>query len=211
MRTLLDCLKWILLSAFALELSSCATVPAPETPKNEPLTWHTRTQSLSDITRWDIKALVAIRTDKDAESISLRWQQNNQNYTINLFGPLGTNAYVLSGQPGKVELINPKGKKFYADSPESLFAQQTGWHLPVSHLKYWVRGLPAPGSIDFKQFDSFHHLSALRQDGWQIQFLRYTSLHQVDLPSKIFLNNPDIHVKIIISQWRPLSLTQPNE
>jgi outer membrane lipoprotein LolB len=208
MRTIFDCIKWILLPAFALALASCATVPAPETPKNEALTWNKRTLTLADITSWDIKASIAIRTSKEAESATLHWQQNKQKYTIYLFGPLGSNSYTLNGTPNKVELINPQGKKFYADSAESLLAQQTGWRLPVSHLKYWVRGLPVPGITATKHFDNYHHMSELAQDGWRIQFLRYTSMHDVDLPSKIFLNNSQLSVKIIISQWRPLLSTK---
>ncbi|MDR3478919.1 MAG: lipoprotein insertase outer membrane protein LolB [Gammaproteobacteria bacterium] len=210
MRTILDCFKWILLPAFALVLTSCATVPAPETPKNETLTWNTRTQTLSNINSWDIKALIAIHTSKEAESATLRWQQNKQNYTIYLFGPLGSNSYTLNGTPSKVELTSPKGKKFTADSAESLLAQQTGWRLPVTNLKYWVRGLPVPGTAATKHFDTYHHLTELNQDGWHVQFLRYTSMHGIDLPSKIFLNNTDLSVKIIINQWQPLQARSQN-
>ena len=209
METYYRALKRIFFTAFALGLASCATLPAPETPKNETLPWDSRVQTLSSIESWDIKGLIAIRTNKDAESANLNWQQNRQSFIINILGPLGSNSYTLVGSPGKVELTNPKGKKFYAESPEALLTQQTGWRLPVSHLKYWVRGLPVPGMAANKHYDAYHHLTELTQDGWQVQFLRYTSAHQVDLPSKIFLNSTNLNVKIIISQWQP-HLTQNN-
>ena len=37
------------------------------------------------------------------------------------------------------------GKRYNAASPEQLLAEQWGFHLPVSNMKYWVRGLPVPG------------------------------------------------------------------
>jgi outer membrane lipoprotein LolB len=30
--------------------------------------------------------------------------------------------------------------------PGSLLEEQLGWKLPMSHLAWWVRGLPAPDS-----------------------------------------------------------------
>lgn len=203
MRTDLWLIKRTLILGFALVLTACATVPAPEAPKNETLSWDNRVQTLESLSRWDIKALIAIRNNREAESASLDWQQNNQNFIIHLFGPLGTNAYTLVGKSGKVQLATPEGKQFSAESPEALLAKQTGWILPVSHLKYWIRGLPVPGVESNKTFDRFHHLTELDQEGWHVQFLRYTAAHHIDLPSKIFISNPELTVKIIISQWQP--------
>lgn len=186
-------------------ITSCATVPAPETPRNETVGWDSRALTLANMHSWDVKGQVAIRTAKNAESISVRWQQNNQNYAINLFGPLGTNSYLLTGSKNQAVLTAPNGKKITADSAETLLIQQTGWDLPVSNLKYWIRGLPVPGMPAQKKFDAYHHLTALDQDGWRIEFLRYTSVKNIDLPSKLFLNRGDISVKLIISQWQARS------
>ncbi len=186
----------------ALWLTSCATTPSAIAPQNKSLSWDNRVQTLSGIENWDLKALIAIRNNADANSASLTWQQKKQNYSLSLFGPLGTNSFVLTGAPGKVTLQNPQGQTFSAATPELLLAQQTGWQLPVSYLQYWIRGLPVPNVPAEKHFDTYNHLSELTQQGWKVQFLRYTSTGHVDLPSKIFINSPTLSVKIIISQWQ---------
>jgi outer membrane lipoprotein LolB len=186
----------------ALWLASCATTPSATAPQNKSAAWDDRVQTLSGIQDWDLNALIAIRARADGDSASLRWQQKKQNYTLNLFGPLGTNSFILRGEPGKVTLQNPKGQTFSAKTPELLVAQQTGWQLPVSYLSYWIRGLPVPNIPAEKHFDAYNHLSELTQEGWKVQFLRYTSTHHIDLPSKIFINSPTLSVKIIISQWQ---------
>jgi len=187
---------------FSCWLASCATVPKEQsTTNNQNLSWNSRVQTLSQIESWDLKALIAIRSQKDAGSASLQWQQQNQNYHIQLFGPLGTGSYELTGQPGKVELAGSSGKRFYATSPEALLAQQTGWHLPISYLKYWIRGLPVPTIPAEKSFDSYNHLTKLKQEGWDIEFLRYTSINGIDVPNKIFFHNAQLNIKIIINQW----------
>lgn len=189
---------------FAGFLASCATTRAPEHPpaQNETIPWGTRVQTLSGIQDWDLKAMIAIRNRNDAGTANMNWQQQNQNYHITLMGPLGSGSYELTGRPGRVELANSGGQHFYANSPEELLRKQTGWQLPVSDLFYWVRGLPVPNAPAEKKLDAYNHLVLLKQQGWIIQYLRYNSVNNVDIPTKIFLNNPSLDVKIVISQWQ---------
>jgi outer membrane lipoprotein LolB len=193
----------LLLSLLGLvSMQGCANLqtnmPAPQ---NQASSWDTRAQTLANLQKWNLSGQVAIRNSKDNITASLHWEQQRQNYTLDFFGPLGSNSFKLTGGAGKVALQNPRGQVFYAASPEILLAQQTGWRLPVSNLYYWIRGLPVPGMPAQKQFDAYHHLVELSQDGWKIQFLRYTAVNQLDLPNKIFISSTDLSVKIIISQW----------
>lgn len=194
----------LLLSLLGLvSLQGCTNLQSSApAPANQPRSWDARAQTLANLQQWDLTGMVAIRNPKDNISASLHWQQQQQNYTLDFFGPLGSNSFKLTGNAGKVSLQNPHGQIFYAASPEILLAQQTGWRLPVSNLFYWIRGLPVPEVLALKQFDSYHHLTELQQDGWKIQFLRYTAVNQIDLPNKIFITSHDLSVKIIISQWR---------
>jgi outer membrane lipoprotein LolB len=188
---------------FLVALTSCATIPSfkQPAPQNQSITWDNRVSTLSNIQNWDLKGLIAIRTNKDAVSANWQWQQKaNHTYTISLFGPLGANSLQLTGEPNHVLLETSDGKKFTANSPESLLEQQ-GWRLPVSHLYYWIRGLPAPNIPAQKNFDAYNHLTTLIQQGWRIEYPRYLSIHNIDLPGKIVLTNAELNVKIIINQW----------
>lgn len=183
-------------------LSSCVTVSEqPQVAQNESISWETRVQTLSNLQTWDLKGLIAIRQGNNAVSANLQWQQQHHNYHISLFGPLGSHSYELNGRPGRVELASGNGQRRTASSPEQLLAQEAGWQLPISNLYYWVRGIPVPDLAAQKKLDRYNHLIQLKQQGWDIQYLRYTSVGKLDLPSKIFLNNPALNVKIVISQW----------
>jgi outer membrane lipoprotein LolB len=198
-------LKYFLSALFCTStvvLTSCATQTAPQAPVNQVVGWDARNQQLSAITNWNITGMLAIRNPKDNISASLHWQQTGKNYTLNLFGPMGTNAYKLTGNAHQISLQNPRGQMFYASTPEQLLAQQTGWNLPVSHLYYWIRGLPVPGMPAQKRMDVYHHITQLEQDGWQVQYLRYTARNHIDLPTKIFIRAKDLSVKLIISDWQ---------
>ena len=80
--------------------------------------------------------------------------------------------------------------------------QVLGWQLPVTNLYFWVRGLPAPNSSASTTFDPYHHLIELEQQGWQIQYERYTAIQGIDLPSKLRLKRGQLQVKIVISSWK---------
>lgn len=192
---------FILLSS--IYLVSCVTLPE-EMASTQPQTirWNERVQTLLRIKHWELNGLIAIHTPDGAGSANLHWQQNQQHYAISLWGPLSTPSFKLTGEPGNVTLETANGKQFNATTPESLLASQTGWKLPVSNLFYWIRGLPVPHITAQKHFDPYHRLSELDQQGWIIQFLRYSSVKGIDIPTKIFLNYPALEVKIIISQWQ---------
>jgi outer membrane lipoprotein LolB len=188
---------------FLLALTSCATVPSAKlaAPQNQTISFENRANTLSHIENWNLKGAIAIRTPKDAVSANWQWQQKaDHTYVISLFGPLGTNSLQLTGSPNHVLLETSDGKKISADSAESLLKQQ-GYHLPVSYLYYWIRGLPVPGIPAQKSFDASNHLTTLIQQGWRVEYPRYISVNQIDLPGKIILTHIELNVKIIVNQW----------
>lgn len=202
-------LKSLTCFLFLIMLASCATVkqtqtqqPAQTEAVNVPV--ENRVTSLSNIQNWDLDALIAIRNNakNDSGTANMKWQQSRSNYNIQLFGPLGSNSVKLSGRPGKVSMETSDGKRSSAASPEILLAAKTGWRIPVSNLYYWIRGLPVPTLGGSKIYDNANHLTQLVQQGWTIRFQNYTSVNQVDLPTKIFLANPELNVKIIVNHWQ---------
>ena len=176
-------------------------MPAKPGARNENLTWQTRQAQLQTVKDWHIKGAMAYRTPKDGQSASLAWQQNQQQYQINLFGPLGVGRISLNGTRGKHVTLIRDGKEFTAHTPEALMQQQLGWHLPIGNLYYWVRGLPAPGIAKSIQYDEFHHIITLVQQGWTIHYERYTATNGIDLPSKFTLQHSTLNVKVVISSW----------
>mgnify|MGYP001608112043 CR=1 FL=1 len=195
-------LKIIFLSILVAMLAACATMPASQSAYNQKMSWQARSNQLKKIKQWTIQGAVAIQRSNQAESAYLTWQQHNNNYTLHLFGPLGMGAVNITGQPGQFTLKNAQGQILQAKSPESLIQQEMGWTLPVSNLYYWVRGLPVPNLKATKQFDEYHHLIKLNQEGWQINYLQYTGIKGIDLPSKLTLKNPKLSLRLVINQWR---------
>lgn len=156
---------------------------------------------VSQINHFQISGKVAVQTAKDAGSATVDWLQNPNQFKMVLTGPLGSHRLTLMGRPGRVTLDTAEGKHLSASSPEELLAKYWGFRLPVSNLKYWIRGLPVPGIPSQPQYDASHRLIGLSQGNWHIQYLDYTHKGDMDLPSRLAINSDALRVKIIVYHW----------
>lgn len=193
--------RWLFPMTVSL-LSACTTLSTPPAAPGEKIPLKTRQTSLNQIQNWQINGKLAVRTQRDAGSATVDWVQRQNSYTISLIGPMGTNSFKLTGRPGRVVLNTSDGKQLTASSPEDLLAQAWGYHLPVSNMKYWIRGLPVPGSMSNPHYDTYNRLTSLQQQGWNVQFLSYMTSNGMDVPSRISLSSPAMQVKIVVYQWK---------
>jgi outer membrane lipoprotein LolB len=200
-------MKKLLVALMLMLLSGCAsTTPASHFTENgRPLgthnmPWSKRQAQLASIDNWTAQGNIAAHSDQKGWNASFNWHQEANKYTLALFGPLGVDRTELTGSPGQVTLTSGS-RTITASSPEILLQQQTGWNLPVSDLYYWLRGLPAPKGHYARSFDMNNHIVHLRQDGWDIRYLRYLSINGVDLPDRLLLINSTFQVRIVITQW----------
>lgn len=191
------------LFVICLLLTGCISMRAPRAPENYQVQTHEqRRVELNDITHWYIRGAMSIRQTNRSDIVQITWQQNGNNYRINISGPLSVGAARLIGRPGHVVLEKSQQEKFTAKNPESLLQQQLGWRLPVSNLFYWVRGLPNPKLTAKTQYDQYGHLITLTQSNWQVHYQRFLRVKNIDLPSIMSLTNPKLKVKLVIKRWQ---------
>lgn len=184
-----------------LLLTGCATVPMATAPLNENLSWQVRQTQLNKVQNFQVHGVVGIRYQQHVQSATVALTQTDKSYDLELYGPLGADRVVLLGSPEQVTLKTSDGKITTAKTPEALLQQRLGWSLPVNNFYYWLRGLPAPTITSKIQFDNYHHILQLQQQGWVIHYLRYAAINKTDLPTKILVSNPTISATIVISQW----------
>jgi len=186
-----------------ITLAGCASMLSKYPPYNKKLAWSARQKQLKKLKNWTAVGAASIETKKPEKTIQVHvlWKQKNKNYELNLFGPFGVGGTVLTKKPHKVILQDSNGNLHFAKNPESLMQQELGWHMPVSNLIYWVRGLPAPTKIQLQNFDKYHHLVNLRQNNWKIQYLQYSGFNGIDLPTDILLSNPLMKIHLAIRIW----------
>lgn len=191
-------------------LAGCSMFGARESVEGHgsPALWSAHKQHLTQLDGWQINGKVGIRAPKDSGSATLFWLQRQDYYDIRLSGPLGRGAARLTGRPGNVTLEVANQGRYEASSPEELLGEQLGWSLPVSHLVWWVRGLPAPGSKSRVALNADSRLGQLEQDGWKIEYLSYVEQNGFWLPERVKLHGKDLDVTLVVKDWQPRQLGQ---
>lgn len=191
-------------------LAGCAGLTSREALEGEgsPALWQSHKQQIGSLDAWQISGKVGIRAPQDSGSGTLFWLQRQDYYDIRLSGPLGRGAARLTGRPGTILLEVANQGRYQAASPEQLLQQQLGLNLPVSHLLWWIRGLPDPDSKSRLILDRDSRLAQLSQDGWQVDYLRYAEQDGYWLPERLKLSGHDLQVTLVIKDWQPRQLGQ---
>ena len=191
-------------------LAGCAGLTSRESLEGEgsPALWQSHKQQIGSLDAWQISGKVGIRAAQDSGSGTLFWLQRQDYYDIRLSGPLGRGAARLTGRPGAIQLEVANQGRYQAASPEQLLQQQLGLNLPVPHLLWWIRGLPAPDSRSRLTLDRDSRLAQLSQDGWQVEYLRYAEQDGYWLPERLKLSGHDMQVTLVIKDWQPRQLGQ---
>ncbi|RKZ48978.1 MAG: outer membrane lipoprotein LolB [Candidatus Parabeggiatoa sp. nov. 3] len=171
-------------------LSACVSLP-----KLPPL-------PASQLDAWRLKGRIAISSDSENWTASVYWQQQGSTYQLRLNMPLGQGALLLEGDEKEVIMRTADNKTYKAANADALMADVLKLDMPVTDLRFWIRGIPAPQSApDRYLLNDKKQLRHLQQDGWFITYLHYVNVEGIALPKKMFLENQSIKVKIAILEW----------
>jgi len=199
-RRLLTPLRWLWLAVLLLA-SGCATRPPAVAPEAESA-WLEHRAALEALRDWQVQGRVALRTETEGWSASFDWQQRGDNYRIRLRGPFGQGAVELHGGQHGVWLKRADQPAVFAQNPDVLLHQQTGWHLPVKGLAAWLRGLPVADGDPVIQWDEQGRLLHIGQNGWLIDYQRYLEKGGLSLPKKLRLQRDSIQVRFVVDDWQ---------
>ena len=186
-------------------IAGCAR--QPRQPPEPIDSWEQHRRAAEQLESWQISGKLGVRLPDDNASARLRWRQENEQFRIDLSGPLGQGRMVIRGDGHSVRLIQTGSEPLEAASADELVWQATGWLFPASDLIYWVRGIAAPGG-DYRvvEYTPEGLLKTLEQDGWIIYLSRYQRSEQlatdIPLPGQLIAEQQDTRLTLIIHQWK---------
>lgn len=201
-----------LLFSTTLVLSGCAAMldrPAGVEPPSDQqlLDWAEHRERVESLNDWQFEGRAAIRSGISGGSVRVDWTQVGDVTALTLNGPFDSGTLALTGTASHMLITDGRGNSRMTDTPIALLEEQTGWRVPLDRLPRWVRGLPSthlaqlPPS-DF-QLDSQGRLTALHEQGWQIEYDRYRSVSGSSaLPHFIELENDDIRIRMVVDRWK---------
>lgn len=169
-----------------------------------PTTWNAQQAKLEKIDHFELNGIIGLQTPKKSVTANLHWKQEGPSqYSFDIIGPVGMGGVKINKKNEITTLVSDKQHQLVGSSASQLIYENTGIMVPIENLFYWIRGLPAPGSITNKTLNSEMVLSELKQDNWLIEYLRYDNQPnlKLKLPAKILISNEQFRVKIVINRW----------
>lgn len=198
-------MRTLLLLMLTLTISACSNLHQRETLEfgGDAAAWQAHRTAVTPFDSWTLQGKLGVRAPGESGSGTVFWLQQQDEYDIRLSGPLGRGATRIQGDDRGVTLDIAGQPATSARSAEELLEQQVGWRLPVQHLLWWVRGLPAPDSPSRLQLNPDSQLARLAQAGWTVEYSRYQEINGVQLPQRLQLSGYDMLLTLVITRWDP--------
>lgn len=169
--------------------------------------WQTHQALISSADQWTLQGRLNIRQGNNSDTVSINWQQVDQDFEINLSGALGLGATLISSNQNIIRLQRANEEPIEALSLGELSRDYLGYEFPAEALYYWVRGIPAPGSSADLELDENQLLASLSQrdslgNNWRLVYDRYRNNDGLNMPGRIRMTHPDYQLTFIIQSWQ---------
>lgn len=189
-----------------LFLAGCAALAPPMVPATVRTLIIEPAENLRDVPVVDFTVIgrVSVRSAEQSFSGNVHWQHTQFEDTILLLSPLGQAVAEIKKNDDVVSLVTAKEEAFYARDVEELTDEILGWRLPLSGLQYWIQGTYSPVSAAVVELDEDDRIVAIRQDGWQIIYVRYFAGQPgeaVVRPRVIELQFDALKIRMAVDNW----------
>jgi outer membrane lipoprotein LolB len=183
----------ICIAVIAAFIAGCASVP---TRPGAPLP-----ADLADLHRWQAHGRLGISGTHSGGSGSFDWRQRGDRAEVQIRGPVGIGSVRLQLRGDDLILETSDGQHLESAAAWTELEARLGAPVPASNLRYWMLGLAAPGEHQWHEHNPTG-IVTLEQDGWRIDYQRYSSEPGIRVPVKMSATSGDAHVRIVVDRWR---------
>ncbi len=164
--------------------------------------------SADQLSQWDLTAKFSITTSQGTESGSIRWILNENEERLNVLSPTGSVVAQMVLVDEEARLKTDDGESV-ASNAETLFKDVMNLSLPISALKFWVRGLNAPNlPLQSVKKDAEGRITDLTQDGWKLAYNGNISIESgsnlFEVPRRFTATRDDIEIRWASTEWQAI-------
>lgn len=203
-------MRLLILAVILAALPGCALLPSQDAGTRAPSAqqladWNARRVALAPVAQFVLRGRVA--SGALGFKADLRWKQlADGRFEMRLAGPFGAGAAVLEGDAREVRVrTGDAATSTTTTDPEAWLEQTLGLRLPVSGLRWWALGLPAPETDNQVLLDPAGRALRIVQNGWELNYLEYRRAEALDLPRRIEARNGDTRVLVLADAWSGLA------
>ena len=183
-------------------LVGCSTLQStPPAGAEDETAWAAHLAQLTTLMGWSFEGQVGFIEGKDSGSGSITWAEQGGQSILDFSGPLGAGAVHMEGDATSLHVKTSHGDDFTTTDPETDLGARLHQPLPVLSLRYWVLGMPDPGTDYTKTSDAHGELVSLDQRGWHVQYQGYAQVEGFSLPTLLVLQRDTVRIKLAVSDW----------
>jgi outer membrane lipoprotein LolB len=160
---------------------------------------------LQDLDHWQARGRLGVSGPESGGSGSFDWQQDGDRAQVRISGPVGVGSVRLQlrgeGAKPHLRLETANGQSLESDAAWSELESRLGAAVPAGNLRYWMLGLPAPGAHQWHEQNEAGVVT-LEQDGWRIDYQRYSTDPGARVPVKMQAVSGDARVRIVVDRWQ---------
>lgn len=183
--------------AVLLLAGGCATLPPPTDD------WPARRAALQGMEAWTLDGRIAVAAGENGFSGGFDWAQSGRGADIALSGPMGGAGLEIHVADG-VLTVNLRGETYAGDAALQLIEERIGpgHALPLTEMRYWLVGAPAPDLPHEETLGDDRRLASLAQSGWQVRYQRYDAVGAIALPARFEMTTEGLRLRVVVSNWR---------
>ena len=118
--------------------SGCSTTPVGAAAQVDAL--QARIARLQGIQNWEASGRIALTTETQALTGSVRWRQVPDRSELMMHSALGQGSVQIVSTPHQAIAMMGTGETYTAPTAEELIERQLGYVVPVSGLQNWLVG-----------------------------------------------------------------------
>ena len=200
----------LLLAGALTALAACAPSP-PDVADEDRIRLSALHQTrVNAVSSWQLQGKVSILRDGKLWHTGVNWLHSEDGDRLNLTAIGGRTLMRLHNHREGASAMDSRGRTYRAASFRELVARAFGADVPVENLRYWVVGTVADGSgAGVFRLNRDGSLKALRQDGWEVRYLRYRPaqhplLSRVMMPALLEVSRGDLKLTVAVRRWQLL-------
>ena len=196
-------MRGVVAALAALMLAAgCRTLPpgAPVGPGAD-APWPEQRAALEKLDRYALNGRVAVAAQGQGFSATLRYQQQPRGSNLALDGPLGIGGLRVQIDGEDIEIATSRGEKLDGQSARDELERRLGFQLPLTELRWWLLGIPAPGEASVNQDAGSGEIHDFTQGGWHVSINTRAAGLGFSLPQKMTAEREGARLKLFVQGW----------
>ena len=188
----------LVLATLLAAVAGCQTLPGPPAAGPDAAA----RVAIAALDRWHATGRVAVRAGDEGFSASFDWREQDGHGELGVRGPFGAGAVRISRSAARIRIESGTAAPLEVAAPfdelEPELVARLGFPLPIDSLRFWVLGVPAPGTpVDGSDGE-------FRQGGWQVAVPEFVAVSGAPgpLPSRLVLTRDATRIRVVVDRWQ---------